>query len=135
MNLNLNKCKVLTLVKSNSVKSCYDYEFDSDCNLVRLENVDVMKDQGVIVDQNLCFSEHISEKISKTFKMLGIINRKFFDMGKVTFLLLYKGLVRSHLEFAHSVWCPYRIGLIRDVEKVHMRATNMVCGCKDLSYK
>ena len=113
---------------------CYDYEFDSDWNLVRLENVDVMKDLGVIVDQNLCFSEHIAEKISKAFQMLGIINRNFIDMGKVTFLLLYKGLVRSHLEFAHSVWCPYRIGLIGDVEKVQMRATKMVRGCKDLSY-
>ena len=66
--------------------------------------------------------------------MLGIINRNFFDMGKVTFPLLYKGLVRSHLEFAHSIWRSYRIRLISDVKKVQMRATKMVRGCKDLSY-
>jgi len=35
-------------------------------------------------------------------------------------------LVRSHLEYANSVWNPHRLGLIRDLEKVQMRATKLV---------
>ena len=42
--------------------------------------------------------------------------------------------MRSHLEYGHSVWNPYRIGLISDLERVQKRATKLVKCCKKLSY-
>ena len=66
--------------------------------------------------------------------MLAIINRSFFNLDKDTFNLLYKSLVRSHLEYGHSVWNPYRIGVISDLERVQKRATRMVKSCKKLNY-
>ena len=44
--------------------------------------------------------------------------------------MLYKSLVRSHLDYANSVWNPHRLGLIKDLEKVQMRAT-----IKNFTYK
>ena len=66
--------------------------------------------------------------------MLAIINRNFVNLDTDTFKLLYKSLVRSHLEYGHSVWNPYRIGLIMDLGRVQKRATRMVKSCKKLSY-
>jgi len=40
--------------------------------------------------------------------------------------MLYKSLIRSHLEYANSVWNPHRLGLIKDLEKVQMRTTKLV---------
>ena len=34
------------------------------------------------------------------------------------FIMLYKALVRPHLEYANSVWHPYKVGDIEDIEKV-----------------
>ena len=47
-------------------------------------------------------------------------------MDKVAFVLLYKALVRSHLEYANSVWSPYKQYLIEKVEKVQKIATKLV---------
>ena len=54
--------------------------------------------------------------------------------GKMHFVLLYKSMGRSHLEFSNSVWSPHKIGLTEKIEKVQKRATKMVPSCKGLSY-
>ena len=94
-----------------------------------------MKDLGVNVEENLSFSDHIADKINKAYQIINIINRTFEDIDKVTFFLLYKCMIRSHLEFAHSVWSPYKVGVIHDIEKVQKRATKLVRGCQKLSYQ
>jgi len=40
----------------------------------------------------------------------GIIRRNFMYSSEEAFVLLFKARVRSQLEYANSVWNPYRIG-------------------------
>jgi len=47
--------------------------------------------------------------------MLGIIKRNLIYLSEEAFVSLHKTLVRSHLEYANSVWNPYRMGLIKDL--------------------
>jgi ribonuclease P/MRP protein subunit RPP40 len=133
MKLNFNKCKVMSIGRRSAV------DFKYGCNIpgngvIELEHVDSMNDLGVVFDCNLSFSAHIYEKINKAFQMLGIIKRNFNQLDKASFIMLYKSLVRSQLEYAHAVWSPYKSSLILDIEKVQMRATKMVSGCKSLTY-
>ena len=93
-----------------------------------------MKDLGITIDSQLNFKEHIYGKIKLAFSMLAIINRNFFNLDKETFKLLYKSLIRSHIEYCHSVWNPYSIGIISDLERVQKRATKMEKNCRKLSY-
>jgi len=86
----------------------------------------LIKDLGVIFDPELSFSQHCKEQINTAYAMLGIIKRNFIYLSEEAFVSLYKTLVRSHLEYANSVWNPYRMGLIKDLEKVQMRATKLV---------
>ena len=44
--------------------------------------------------------------------MLGIIKKNFAYISRNCFVILYKSLVRSHLEYANSVWYPKRKTLI-----------------------
>jgi len=66
---------------------------------------------------------------------LGLIKRNFIYMDKHTFITLYKSLVRPHLEYANSVWSPYKKGNVEAIEKVQKRATKLVISLKHLSYK
>ena len=83
-----------------------------------LIKVDSFSDLGVRFDSKLCFSDHINDKINKAYSVLKVIKRNFIYMNKTTFILLYKAMVRPHLEYANAVWCPYKKGDIELVEKV-----------------
>ena len=56
-------------------------------------------------------------------------------LSEEAFVLLYNALVRSQLEYANSVRNPYRMGLIKNLEKVQMRATKLLITTKHLSTK
>jgi len=50
----------------------------------------------------------MNEEINKAYSILGVIKRNFIYVDKNTFILLYKAMARLHLEYANSVWCPYK---------------------------
>ena len=56
-------------------------------------------------------------------------------MDMHTFALLYKSLVRTHIEHAVSLWCPYKKGDIEEIEKIQKRATKLIISLKKLPYK
>jgi len=43
-------------------------------------------------------------------------------------------MVRPHVEYANSVWNPFRKGDIKDIEKIQKRATKLVLSLKHLPY-
>ena len=100
-----------------------------------LGRVDKEKDIGVTVDDKLSFDQHINEKVNKANSMFAIIRRTFQFLDKKTFIPLYKALVRSHLEYANAVWCPYKEKHIELVESVQRRATKQIPGLGNLSYE
>jgi len=73
--------------------------------------------------------------ISKVSHMLGILRRNFREMDVHSFISLYKVFVRSHLEYAKSVWNPHYMYLIDDLEKVQKRATKILRQCRRLNYR
>jgi len=100
-----------------------------------IQKVNHIKDLGVTFDTNLSFQEHMQGKINKAYSLIGLIKRNFIHMDYNTFCLLYKSLVRPHLEYAHSVWYPYKKGDIVEIEKVQKRATKLIISLKTLHYK
>jgi len=102
--------------------------------IVELQRDAYVKDLGVVFDEKLNFSQHISERINKAYSMLWLIRRNFRDIGPAAFVFIYKHLVRSHLEYNNSVWAPYRKSDIDKLEKVQNRATKMIQGMGNFKY-
>ena len=103
--------KMTNIKKSNSGIS-YDYTFHP------LEKVNNEKDLGVTIDDKLNFKLHISQKISKANSMLFLIKNYFQFLDADMFQLLYKSLVRPHLEYASPVWSPTTKEDIKRIESV-----------------
>ena len=91
----------------------YKYSATVDNTIIDLERCNKVRDLGVIVNSKLSFSDHITEKVNTAYSILGIIKRNFQHVDIDAFVLLYKALVRSHLEYANTVWSSYKQYLTR----------------------
>ena len=88
----------------------------------------------MLFDERLSFKEEISTRVNKANSIAGIIRRSFVYLDEITFCLLFKALVRPHLEYAVNIWNPCLIKDIKAIENVQRRATKQIAGLKDLSY-
>ena len=100
----------------------------------QLERVDNEKDLGFLIDSRLNFENHINKTVKKANKIVGVIKRNFKDLNVKTFVLLYKSMIRSHLEYAQTVWSPYKQKHVEALEAVQRRATKILPCMKKLSY-
>jgi hypothetical protein len=100
-----------------------------------IERVSEEKDIGVTIDEELTFEKHAQEKSKKANSTFAAIRRSFKYLKVDTFLPLYKSMVRSHLDYANSVWAPYKKGIIDQIESVQKRATKQIPALRNLSYK
>jgi hypothetical protein len=93
------------------------------------------KDIGVLIDDKLNFKTHIMQQVKKANSMVGAIRRSFRFLDERMFRLLYKGLVRAHIETSVIIWNPYTSEMIDAIESVQKRATRMIPGYRDMTYE
>ena len=67
-------------------------------------------------------------------QMLGLIRKSFTNLNSKILPLLYKTLVRPHLEYANVVWGPIYISDLNIIESVQRRATRYIQNLSDLLY-
>jgi hypothetical protein len=96
-----------------------------------MDNVDIVnskeeKDLGVFIDEDLKFHTHVAYAVKKANRMLGCVKHTFTTLDEETLPLLYKSLVRSHLEYGNVIWHPrYKMDEL-EVEKVQRRVTKLL---------
>ena len=120
------KCKVLKMGKT--IADLHDIFNPFTLRQHQLEVVDHKKDLGVTMDVDLIFDKHISNKINKVNRIVGLIRRSFIHLDVESFLCLYKALVRPHLEYANSVWAPRfkrQVEVIENIQIESIKTTSM----------
>ena len=111
LKLNIAKCNIVSF--GRSVDKSYLYSISHNNQNTLLDRKDSFKDLGVVIDEKLTFRDHMHDKINKAYAMLGIIKRNFNYLTISSFVLLYKCMVRFHLDYCSSVWVPYKkVGVI-----------------------
>ena len=108
LKLNVDKCWGTTYIVNNSNLCDTKYYFENYNKHYDLPKVDSVNNLGVRFDSKLAFLDHMNKKFNKANRILGIIKRNFIYLDKESFVLLYKAMVRPHLEYANSVWCPHK---------------------------
>ena len=126
------KCKVMHFGSNNKKADYYMHTVNGAMH--KLEEAEVEKDLGVHIDNQLKFTKHCQEKVNTANRVLRSIKHTFRYLDEELFALLYKALVRPHLEYATCIWSPHLKYNIDAVERVQRRATKMIPTIKDLSY-
>ena len=96
---NRDKCKLMHLGSTNQDLG---YEMAE----VELAAVRKERDLGVLTDDTLKFHEQTAAAVSRANRILGLIKHTFVALDADTLPLLYKTMVRPHLEYSNSVWGP-----------------------------
>ena len=111
------------------------YHIKENNQITPFDHEESYKDLGVTFDEKLSFRDHIHDKVHKAYyAMLGIIKRNFNYISINSFILLYKSMVRSLLDYCVSVWVPYKKGDIDVLEKVQKKATKIIREIRHLPY-
>ncbi|KAI8513794.1 hypothetical protein Bbelb_081180 [Branchiostoma belcheri] len=99
-----------------------------------LECTHVEKDLGVLVDNQLKFHENSAAAAKKANQVLGLVKRCFSNLDESSVPILFKCMVRPHLEYANVVWGPHFSGDQALIERVQHRATRLVPALQELPY-
>ncbi len=102
-------------------------------NVENLEHVNELLDLGIIVSNTLKPSKQCSRAANKAKSILDFIQRCFKRLDKQGLTILYKGLVRPHMDYLDSVRSPYYAKDNETLGKVPRRATKLVSGLRNLS--
>ena len=125
---NREKCKSLHLGRQNDN---HMYHIGDS----RLIQTSVEKDLGVQMECDLKFREQAAAAISKASCILSVICRSFSVIDETTLPLLFRTMVRPHLEYAYTVWGPLNQEDQKRIERVQRRATKLVAGILDRPYE
>jgi len=123
LSLNASKCKYMSYTRSRSfIASIYNIDG------VQLEQVQVIKDLGVLFDKKLTFNNHVTFIKNKAMKLVGFIKsccKHFKDMHALR--LVYCSYIRSNLEYCSLIWSPYLKGQIKSLEAVQHAFLRFLC--------
>jgi hypothetical protein len=124
---NVDKCSVVHY-GSNNTRNVYTM------NNRDLAADTLIRDLGILFQDDLKFGSHINKIVASANGKLGIIRNTFHELNKDNFIVLYKAFVRPILEYCCTTWSPHNIMYHKEIEKVQKRATKLVQHMYTLSY-
>jgi len=127
MNFNISKCTHLSFkLKSTSAY----YLSDTAVSITNFQ-----KDLGLIVSNNLSWTDHYNHIIPHAYKILGFIHCSFSpSLSSPVKIKLYLTLVHSQLMYCTSIWCPYLLKDIQNIERIRCCATKFILTDYDSNY-
>ena len=132
LRFNTDKCKALHLRANDNPMN--EYKLHGDI----LEVIESEKDLGVTVNNTFKWDEQIKNSLANANKNIAWVSRNVICKSKEVMTIIYKSLIRPHLEYAVQCWSPApRFGnwaIILDIEKVQRKFTRLINDVGTLTY-
>ena len=103
-------------------------------NINILSKTNCKKELGVHIDSELRFNEHIKNQVKRARRTAGVINSTILNKTQNIMLPLFKSMVRPIIEYANSVWSPYLVQDIKNIENIQRTFTKKIYGMNNKNY-
>ena len=98
-------------------------------NKTEVRTCQSQKHLGLILDEQLNFTEHINSKISKCDKLIGIIKILSVSFPRNALPRIYKSFIRPHRDYADIIYDKLDNASFKNkIEKVQYRACIAITG-------
>ena len=131
---NSQKFKYLSFSTNVSITIDYVNAYVSP-NFIIIDNVNNLKDLGIIMSSNCSFEQHIIEFCKRCTGLCGWILRTFSSRESTVMMTLFKSLVLSRLDYGSQLWSPTKIRQIIMIEKIQKVFTKHIKGFTSFSYQ
>ena len=122
MELNIDKCCVISFYRKRT-----PITFEYAINDQPINRTSTVKDLGIFLDHKLSFNAHIDYVITRSYGLLGFLQRICANVTNVWALKsVYTSLVRSTLEYGSVVWQPYHTTHINRIESIQRKFVRFV---------
>lgn len=125
--LNVTKTKCIVFGSEHALRE--DLPLTLFINNIALEQVKEVKLLGVILDDQLSWTHHVSNIVSKMGREVSVIKRCASFLDKHSIKQVTQALVLSHLDYCSIVWSSAIKTDIQKLQRVQNRAARMVLGC------
>ena len=92
-------------------------------NFYVIDNVNNLKDLGIIMSSNSSFEQHIVELRKRCTGLYGWILRTFSSKESTVMMTLFKSLMLSRLDYGSQLWSLTKIHHIIMIEKIQKAFT------------
>ncbi|CAK9804097.1 Probable RNA-directed DNA polymerase from transposon BS [Anthophora plagiata] len=99
-----------------------------------ITNSQTVKFLGVRIDQNLTFDQHVKEICATTRKLLNVIKflrGTWWGADPTTLLTIYKGLIRSKIEYGLHIVTRTRNSTVQKLETIQLAAARLALGLRN----
>ena len=125
LSFNLKKCNILKISRSTNSSITFNYIAQG----FSIPSVSQHPYLGVELTSNLSWNRHIQIITKKANQKLAFLMRNLRNCPQIVKEKVYKSLIRSHLEYASSVWDSYLSKDILELEKIQRRSSRWVKSC------
>ena len=93
---------------------------------------DLIKDLGVVIQDNLSPEKRIDRSFGDTFRMLRNMRMAFYFLDKNMMRKIISTMIRPKLEYAEVIWSPHKKKHVLKLERIQRIAIKMVPELEDL---
>ena len=129
LTISFSKCSVLSICNANQ-SNIRSYNINS----ILIPQVSSFCDLGIIVDDKLTFSSHISSITRKAYSQSKLISRCFVSKHSNLLKLAFTSYVRPLLEYDIPIWSPHLLKHITQIENIQRRFTKSIPNLSSLPY-
>ena len=133
-NMSLNGEKFEHLHVGNNLRQLKNSYTDPAGNLI--EEKKEIRDLGVIITNDLTWSKHIKEVVSKARVMTAWVHRTFSTRDRAPMITMWNSQIRPILDNCSPLWspCPKDLGNIDLLENIQRAFTRCINGMEGLNY-